>query len=77
MSKAVSGYVIGSARPLSALKLPFIADVDQIMAVLTSSLATVKLGGTIADPQNQQATFADVGEGLQRFMRGQVQQAQK
>src|SRR5262249_39996991 len=30
----IEGYVVGSARPLSALKIPFLADVDKIMAVL-------------------------------------------
>lgn len=72
----VSGYVVGSARPLSALKLPFLADVDQIMSVLQSNLTTVKVEGTVEDYSATPATFSDVGEGLKRFLRGQVTSSQ-
>ncbi|MEO6437211.1 MAG: hypothetical protein ABIP55_15830, partial [Tepidisphaeraceae bacterium] len=71
----LSGYVVGSARPLSALKLPFLADVDQIMSVLQSNLTTVKMEGTVGKYKAIPATFSDVGDGLKRFMRGQVTQS--
>jgi hypothetical protein len=69
----IEGYVVGSARPLSALKIPFLADVDQIMAVLQSNLTTVKVSGTVEQPQVKTATFSDVGDALKRFMGAQVQ----
>jgi hypothetical protein len=69
----IEGYVVGSARPLSALKIPFLADVDQIMAVLQSNLTTVKVSGTVEQPQTKTATFSDVGDALKRFMGAQVQ----
>ena len=43
----VFGYVVGSARPLKDLKLPLLADVDQIMGVLQQDLTTVKLDGPL------------------------------
>jgi hypothetical protein len=69
----IEGFVVGSARPLSALKLPFLADVDKIMAVLQSNLTTVKVSGTVEEPKTQSATFSDVGDALKRFMGAQVQ----
>jgi hypothetical protein len=69
----LSGFVVGSARPLSAIKLPLFADVDKIMAVLQSNLTTVKVSGTMAEPKVQSATFSDVGDSLKRFMGAQVQ----
>ena len=68
----IGGYIVGSARPLSALKLPFLADVDQIMSVLQSNLTTVKIEGTLEKYKAEPATFSDVGDALKRFMRGQV-----
>jgi hypothetical protein len=73
----IDGYVVGSARPLSALKLPFLADVDQIFAVLQSSLSAVKIEGTVGEPKVTQSTFADVGAGLKQFLTGQVNETRK
>ena len=73
----IEGYVVGSARPLSALKLPFVADVDQILAVLQSSLSAVKIEGTVGEPKVTQSTFADVGAGLKQFLTGQVNETRK
>jgi hypothetical protein len=69
----LKGYVVGSARPLSALKLPLLADFDQIMAVLQTNLTTVKISGTVEEPKAETATFSDIGDTLKTFMRGQVQ----
>jgi hypothetical protein len=68
----IHGYIVGSARPLSALKIPFFSDVDQIMTVLQSNLTTVKMEGTLENYKAESAAFSDVGAGLKRFMRGEV-----
>jgi hypothetical protein len=68
----IHGYVVGSARPLSALKIPLLADVDQIMSVLQSNLTTVKISGTVEEPKVESATFSDLGEGFKMFMKGEV-----
>jgi hypothetical protein len=68
----IEGYVVGSGRPLSALKLPFMADVDQILSVLQSNLTTVKVGGFVDQPDVKGATLGDASSGLKRFLTGQV-----
>ena len=73
----INGYVVGSARPLSALKLPLIADVDQILSVLQSNLTTVRIDGTVAHPKVKQSTFSDVGSGLKQFLSGEVTKTRK
>lgn len=70
----IDGYVVGSARPLSALKLPLLADADQILSVLQSGLTTVKVSGMLGDTEVTLGTFADVGGGLKQFLTGQVQE---
>jgi len=73
----MSGFVVGSARPLTALKLPLLADVDQILSVLQSNLTTVRINGTIANPDVRTATFSDVGSGLKQFLTGQVNESRR
>jgi hypothetical protein len=66
----VQGYLVGTARPLAGIKLPLIADADQILSVLQSNLTTVKIEGTIAKPEPKIAAFSDTGEELHRLLVG-------
>ena len=66
------GYIVGTARPLSALDLPLIVDVDKILSVLQTNLTTVHIDGTVAEPNPAPATFQEVGGGLKRFLSGKV-----
>ncbi len=70
----VFGYIAGSGRPLKDLKLPFLADVDQIMGVLQQSLPTVKLDGPLEHGGNAHIVpFGEAGDALRRFIVGEVQ----
>ena len=69
----VFGYIAGSGRPLKDLKLPFLADVDQIMGVLQQNLPTVKLDGPLEHGGNAKPVlFGEAGDALRRFIVGEV-----
>jgi hypothetical protein len=68
----IFGYIVGSARPLKDLKLPLLADVDQVLNVLQQGLTTVRVEGTVAEPKARLATFDEVGDAFKRFIIGDV-----
>jgi hypothetical protein len=68
----IEGTAAGAARPLKDLKLPFMADVDQILRALQGGLATASIQGTVRDPVPKVIPFAQSGEAFRRFMVGEV-----
>jgi hypothetical protein len=72
LDSPIEGTAAGSARPLRDLKLPFMADVDKILAALQGGLATVRIGGTIRTPDVKVIPFAQSGDAFRRFMVGEV-----
>lgn len=68
----IEGTAAGSIKPLRDLKLPFIADVDKIISALSGSVATVRLEGTVGDPDPKVIPFAESGDTFRRFMIGEV-----
>jgi hypothetical protein len=68
----IEGAAAGSARPLKDLKLPFMADVDQILAALQGGVATASIEGTVGQPQPRVIPFASSSETFRRFMIGEV-----
>lgn len=73
----IFGYIVGSARPLKDLKLPILADVDQILNVVQSGLTTVKIEGTVADPKVKTVPFSEASDALKRFIVGEVNSEQR
>lgn len=68
----VSGAAVGSARPLKSIKLPFLADVDQIFSVLQGNLTSVRISGTVRHPKFEVVPFNDIGQGLRELILGDV-----
>ena len=68
----IFGYIVGSARPLKDLKLPILADVDQILNVVQTGLTTVKVDGTVAEPKAHVVAFSEASDALKRFIVGEV-----
>jgi hypothetical protein len=68
----IEGSAAGSARPLKDLKLPFMGDVDKVLAALQGGLATVSIGGTVGNPDPKVVPFASTGDAFRRFMIGEV-----
>jgi hypothetical protein len=65
-------YVIGSARPLKDLKLPFAADVDKILSVVQHDVTTVRVGGAVSEPRVKLAAFGEIGQALRAIILSDV-----
>ena len=65
--------VAGTARPLKNIKLPFAADVEEVLATLQGDVTTVRVTGTVADRQVRQVAFQEIGEALRAILLGDVQ----
>lgn len=70
----IEGFVVGSARPLKDIKLPWLADVDQIFAVLQTNVTTVRIDGTVRNPRPELVPFSEIGDAMRRFLFGDVKQ---
>jgi hypothetical protein len=68
----IHGTAGGSARPLKDLKLPFMADVDQMLKALQGAIAVARIEGTIREPRNYLIPFSESGDTFRRFMLGEV-----
>ena len=68
----LSGFVIGSVRPLKDLKIPFAADLDQILTAFQRGATTVRIAGTIQKPKADLALFGDITQGLRTLILGDV-----
>ncbi len=73
----ISGYVVGSARPLRELKLPFFAEADDILNALQKSVTTFRVTGRLHDPILHSAGFNEIGNDLRGFILGDVTSEQK
>lgn len=68
----MSGFVIGSVRPLKDLKIPFAADLDQILTTFQRGATTVRVAGTIQKPKASIGLFSDITQGLRTLILGDV-----
>jgi hypothetical protein len=66
------GTAIGSVRPLASINLPFVAEADRVIALLSSDLASVGADGTVEDPKPYQIGLRDLGRGLITLLLGDV-----
>ncbi len=69
----IAGTLVGTARPLSALRLPFMADVDQILSVLQANATTVQVSGTLRQPDVRPTTLDEVSDTVRALLLGDVQ----
>jgi hypothetical protein len=68
----ISGTLVGTARPLRDLKLPFMADVDEIFSVLQSNATTVAVSGTLREPNVRPTTLDQISDTLRAMLLGDV-----
>ena len=66
----MAGYAVGTARPLSDLKLPLVRDLDDILSALQATATTMRVGGTVAEPRATPATLGDLGAEFKRAIVG-------
>ena len=60
----ISGYAIGSVRPLKGTNLPGMDDLDRLMTSLQTGVASVRIGGTLAEPEVVPVPLREIGEVL-------------
>jgi hypothetical protein len=68
------GSAIGSLRALASLNLPFVAEFDRLIALLSSDLASIGVEGTVKKPDPYQIGIRDLGRSLQILLLGDVPQ---
>jgi hypothetical protein len=68
----LTGTLIGSLRPLASLNLPFVAEIDRLIALLSSDLVSVGVDGTVEKPRGYQIGLREMGSGLRMLIFGQV-----
>ena len=68
----ITGYAVGSARPLREMKLPFFAEADDILNALQKSVTTFRVTGRLHAPILQPAGFSEIGSDLRGFILGDV-----
>lgn len=69
----LTATVIGSARPLKDIKLPYMADVDKILESIQSNITSYAVTGTPDNYLVQPITFAAINTSLKRLLFGEVQ----
>jgi hypothetical protein len=68
----IFGFAVGTARPLKEIKLPWLADADQIFNVLQRDLTTVRVSGEVGDPNVTTAAFSELTQSMRRLLLGDV-----
>jgi hypothetical protein len=65
---------IGSARPLSQIKIPGFASVDKMFAALQANLTTVQIEGTLREPKTRIVSFSEISQALRAIVFGDYQE---
>ncbi|HEV2292713.1 MAG TPA: hypothetical protein VGR35_02595 [Tepidisphaeraceae bacterium] len=68
----LEGTAVGSVRPFSSLKLPLLADVDDVLAVLQSDVTPAVVGGTVKEPTVKLVPFGEIGASMRSLLLGDV-----
>lgn len=68
----LSGMLVGTTRPLKDIRLPFFANLDQMLTALQSNATTVQVSGTLREPKTRLTTFDQMGDNLRTLLIGDV-----
>jgi hypothetical protein len=68
----ISATFVGSARPFKDITFPFFASMDQMFSVMQANVTTVRVNGTLRNPQVRSATFDEVGNSLRLILLGEA-----
>ncbi|MGN6625272.1 MAG: hypothetical protein ACTHLN_01515, partial [Tepidisphaeraceae bacterium] len=69
----LSGYLLGTFRPLKDTALPFLGTLDGILDALQRNATTLKIGGTVKQVQAVPVTLHDVSSDLRNLIVGEAQ----
>lgn len=68
----IEGYAVGSTRPLRDVRLPGVRQLDRLMASLQSGAVSVKIGGTLAQPEVTVVPFPQISATFRRLLWGSL-----
>lgn len=68
----ISGYAIGTARPLNAIKLPLVSELGDLLEALQSVATTFRIDGTAKEPVLRSVGLNEAGDELRRFFVGDI-----
>lgn len=64
--------IVGTARPLKNLDLPFMADLDSMLSVLQGALTTMRVTGTVDQPKVTPMAFDELGGDILGMILGEA-----
>jgi hypothetical protein len=64
----IYGSAVGSLRPFKNLKLPFMADVDEVLNVLQSNVTSAILEGTVTNHNVRLVPFSELNTAMKSFL---------
>ncbi|MGB7159931.1 MAG: hypothetical protein WBD40_17830, partial [Tepidisphaeraceae bacterium] len=70
----IEGTAAGSVRPFSALRLPLLADVDDVLNVLQQDVLPVRISGTVRHPRVELVPFSEISGAMRSLLLGDVQE---
>jgi hypothetical protein len=65
--------LVGTARPFKNVKLPLMADLDQLLQVIQLNATSERVRGTLRHPEIQLIFFRDLGKEMQELLIGDIQ----
>jgi hypothetical protein len=69
----ISGQIVGTAQPLKNTKLPFLADINDVMKSLQATTTPIGVRGTVFEPEAYAIVFQELGDVMKRFLTGDVE----
>ncbi|MEX2671683.1 MAG: hypothetical protein WD294_06185 [Phycisphaeraceae bacterium] len=64
----IDGALIGTLRPLRGVDLPFADDIDRMLRTVQAVAGSIRIEGTVREPNPRQATLDDVQSTLSRLL---------
>jgi hypothetical protein len=72
LASPVNGYVVALTRPLRAVSLPGINELDRLMTSLQTGAASIKVHGTLSKPETTTVSFLQISGELRRLLWSQL-----
>jgi len=73
----IDGYAFGSTRVLKGIPLPGVKELDRLMSSLQSGVASVEIGGTLAEPKAGIVPLPSLSDPLRRLLWTQLRSGQQ
>jgi hypothetical protein len=74
-NSTIEGYAVASTHPLKGLRLPGVRELDKLMTSLQTSVASVKVGGTLGKPEPAIVPFPQISSELRRLLWSQLRRS--